>query len=121
MFEHYTDRARGCIYFARQSVSDYGSMTIETEHILLGILQEDANVISRFLPSKTSKDIRAEVEKGIVAKPKIPTNIDIPLSKEGARILSYAKEEAELLGNPNVGVEHILLSVVREEDGVAGH
>src|SRR5437867_8530337 len=86
--EHYTDRARGCIYFARQSVSDYGSMTIETEHILLGILQEDANVISRFLPSKTSEDIRAEVEKGIVAKPKIPTNIDIPLSKEGARILS---------------------------------
>ena len=49
MFERFTERARRCIYFARQSASEYGSQTIETEHLLLGLLWEDADVIGRFL------------------------------------------------------------------------
>jgi ATP-dependent Clp protease ATP-binding subunit ClpC len=121
MFERYTERARRSIFYARKLVSEYGSMTIETEHVLLGLLREDPNVVPRFLPSKTNEAIRAEVERGIVAKPKIPTHLDIPLSKEAERILSYAMEEAELLGHHSVGVEHLLLGVVREEDGTAGH
>src|SRR3989442_7331796 len=62
MFERFTKRARRCIYFARQSASKYRSQTIETEHLLLGIVHEDPDVIWRFLPSRTAKDIRAEVE-----------------------------------------------------------
>ena len=62
MFERYTERARRCIYFARQSAAKYGSQTIETEDLLLGILHEDPDVIGRFLPSKTAQDIRAEIE-----------------------------------------------------------
>src|SRR5437016_2436021 len=120
MFERFTDRARRCIYFARESVSNYGSMTLETEHLLLGVLREDANVIGRFPSSKTNEDIRAEVQKGIVAKPKIPIHVDIPLSKESERILAYAMEEAEMLGHHTVGVAHLLLGIVREEDGKAG-
>jgi hypothetical protein len=43
---NFSPRERGrCIFFARQSATSYGSPTIETEHLLLGILQEDANVI----------------------------------------------------------------------------
>jgi len=38
MFERFTERARRCIFFARQSASEYGSPIIETEHFLLGIL-----------------------------------------------------------------------------------
>jgi len=120
MFERYTERARRSIFYARELVSVYGSMLIDTEHVLLGILREDPNVIARFLPSKTNEDIRAEVEKGIVAKPKIPTSIDIPLSKGSERILAHAMEEAEMLCHPEVEVEHLLLDVVREEDGAAG-
>ena len=55
MFERFTERARRCIYFARQSASEYGSQTIETEHLLLGLLRGDADVIGRFLLSKTAK------------------------------------------------------------------
>jgi len=120
MFERYTERARRSIFYARELVSVYGSMLIDTEHVLLGIFREDPNVIARFLPSKTNEDIRAEVEKGIVAKPKIPTSIDIPLSKGSEPILAHAMEEAEMLGHPEVEVEHLLLGVVREEDGAAG-
>ncbi len=64
MFERYTERARRSIYYARELVSEYGSITIETEHLLLGILREDPNIIRRFLPSKTNDEIRAEVAKG---------------------------------------------------------
>jgi len=58
MFERYTERARRSIYYARELVSEYGSITIETEHLLLGILREDPNIIPRFLPSKTNDEIR---------------------------------------------------------------
>src|SRR5947209_9894672 len=118
MFERYTERARRCIFHARKLVSEYGSMTIETEHLLLGLLREDPNVIPRFLLSKTNEDIRAEVEKGIVGKTKIPTSLDIPLSKESARIVRFALEEAELLRHRLVDIDHLLLGIIREEDGV---
>src|SRR6266852_2471480 len=98
MFERYTERARRCIFFARKSVSEYGSMAIETEHLLLGILRVDPNIIPSFLPSKTNDEIRAEVERGIAVKTKIPTHVDVPLSKESGQILTYALEEAEMLG-----------------------
>src|SRR2546427_3034670 len=98
MFERYTERARRSLYYAGQTVSEYGSMTVGTEHVLLGILREDSNIIGHFLPSKTNDEIRAEVEKGIVVKAKIPTHVDIPLSEESEWIiLTYAVEEADTL------------------------
>ena len=118
MFERYTERARRCIFFARQSASECGSPLIETEHFLLGILHADPNVIERFLPSKTDKDIRADVEKRIL-KQNASTSIDIPLSNPCKRILAYAAEEAERLRHYRIDLGHLLLGVVREEDGVA--
>src|SRR6266704_3493288 len=118
MFEHCTERARRCIYFARQSAAKYGSMTIETEHLLLGILQEDPNVVGRFLPSKTD-EIRAEIESRI-AKNIASTRIEIPLSFPCKVILAYSAEEAERLHDRHINVDHLLIGVVREEDGVAG-
>jgi len=112
MFERYTERARRCIYFARQSAVKHGSMTIETEHLLLGILLEDPDVISRFLPSKTANEIRAEV---VVSAP-----VEIGLSLYCKRILAYAAEEAERLHHRHIDLGHLLIVVVREEDGIAG-
>ncbi len=119
MFEHCTERARRCIYFARRSAAKYGSMTIETEHLLLGILQEDPNVVGRFLPSKTANEIRAEIESRI-AKNIASTRIEIPLSFPCKVILAYSAEEAERLHDRHINVDHLLIGVVREEDGVAG-
>jgi ATP-dependent Clp protease ATP-binding subunit ClpC len=119
MFDNYTDGARRCIFYARESVSKYGSMTIETEHLLLGILKEDPNIIPRFLPAKTNADIRAEVAKRTIIQPEIPTNIDLPLSKQCGRILAYAAEERERLRHRHIDVEHLLLGIVREEEGLA--
>ena len=119
MFERFTERARRCIYFARQSAYEYGSQTIETEHLLLGLLREDADVIGRFLLSKTANDIRAEVEKRI-AQRNVSTSIDIPLTLYCKRILAYSAEEAERLFHRHINTDHLLIGVVREEDGMAG-
>ena len=119
MFEHCTERARRCIFFARESASHYGSESIETEHLLLGILHEDPDVIGRFLPSKTPMEIRAEIESRI-AKCTASTRIEIPLSFLCKVILAYSAEEAERLHHRHINVDHFLIGVVREEDGTPG-
>jgi ATP-dependent Clp protease ATP-binding subunit ClpC len=120
MFDRFTERARRCIFFARKFVSDCGSPVIETEYLLLGMLEADASVIRLLLPSKTTEEIRAEVEKGIVRKPEIPTNIDIPLSAEGSQILTLALEEADAMRHQRVDIAHLVAATVREQRGVAG-
>src|SRR5437667_5278894 len=98
MFERYTERARRVIFFARYEASMYGSTTIETEHLLLGMMREDPNLTTRFLRgSGTVESIRGEIEARITVKPKVSTSIDLPLTIEGKRILAYAVEEAERL------------------------
>ena len=119
MFERFTERARRCIYFARQSAAKYRSQTIETEHILLGIVHEDPDVIWRFLPSRTAKDIRAEVESRLTKRNE-SAPIEIPLSLYCKRILAYGAEEAERLHHRRINLEHIFMGVVREDDGTAG-
>ena len=112
MFERYTERARRVIFFARYEASAYGSNTIETEHLLLGLVREDKNLMNRFL--SPTADIRAKVEANITKLPKVSTSIDLPLSDECKRILAYANEEAERLAHRHIGTEHILLGILRE-------
>ena len=120
MFERYTERARRVIFFARYEASQFGSMTIETEHLLLGLLREDRNIISRFLHHPSSPDnVRALIESRFTIREKVPTSIDLPLSMECKRILAYAAEEAERLLHRHIGTEHLLLGIFREEKCVA--
>src|SRR5213075_2397558 len=63
MFERYTERARRGIFFARYEASQFGSTTIETEHLLLGLIREDKNLTNRFLRNHSSiESIRKEIE-----------------------------------------------------------
>ena len=62
MFERYTERARRVIFFARYEASQFGSTTIETEHLLLGLIREDKNLTNRFLRNHSSiESIRKEI------------------------------------------------------------
>src|SRR5262245_45510249 len=98
MFERYTERARRVIFFARYEASQFGSRTIETEHLLLALLREDKSLINRYLHTSIA-DIRQEIEKQVTIGEKVSTSIDLPLSKEGARILAYTAEEAARLNH----------------------
>ena len=120
MFERYTERARRVIFFARYEASQFGSTTIETEHLLLGLIREDKNLTNRFLRNSSSiESIRKEIEGRTTIREKVSTSIDLPLSNECKRILAYAAEEAERLNHRNIGTEHLLLGILREEKSLA--
>jgi ATP-dependent Clp protease ATP-binding subunit ClpC len=117
MFERYTERARRVIFFARYEASQLGSPYIETEHVLLGLLREDKVLANRFLRSQASMEsIRKQIEARRTMGEKVSTSVDLPLSNESKRVLAYAAEEAEKLSNNQIGTEHLLLGVLREEN-----
>jgi hypothetical protein len=116
MFERYTERARRVIFFARCEASQFGSTTIETEHLLLGLIREDKNLTNRFLRNHSSiESIRKEIEGRTTIRERVSTSIDLPLSNECKRILAYAAEEAQRLNHRHIGTEHLLLGILREE------
>jgi len=116
MFERYTERARRVIFFARYEASRYGSPTIETEYLLLGLIREDKNLANRFLRgSSSSESIRNEIQQRIARREKISTTVDLPLSNECKRILAFSAEEAERLNHKQIETEHLLLGILREE------
>ena len=120
MFERYTERARRVIFFARYEASQFGSVTIETEHLLLGLVREDRNLIRRFLHDVTSADtVRVLIGNRLTIREKVPTSIDLPLSDACQRVLVYAAEEAERLNHRHIGTEHLLLGILREPTCIA--
>ena len=121
MFERYTERAKRVIFFARYEAAQLGSNSIETEHLLLGLIREGKGLTSRiFAKSHLSMEsIRKEIEGRIVIRDQVSTSVEIPLSAESKKVLTFAAEEAERLVHSYIGTEHILLGILREEKSVA--
>jgi len=120
MFERYTEKARRVIFFARYEASQLGASAIEAEHLLLGLLREDVALTHRLLPSPgDAKAIRREIEGRGTILEKVPTTVELPLSREVKHILNYAAEESERLGAQAIGTEHLLVGVLREQESWA--
>jgi ATP-dependent Clp protease ATP-binding subunit ClpC len=121
MFERYTERARRVLFFARYEASQLGSISIETEHLLLGLIREGKGLTSRiFARSHLSLEgIRKDIEGRTVFREKVSTSVEIPFSTETKRVLQFAAEEADRLLHNYVGTEHLLLGILREERAVA--
>src|SRR6202163_4528485 len=121
MFERYTERARRVLFFARYEASQLGSISIETEHLLLGLIREGKGLTSRiFARSHLSlENIRKEIEGRTVFREKVSTSVELPFSAETKRVLQFAAEEADRLLHNYIGTEHLLLGILREERSVA--
>src|ERR1041385_5491912 len=121
MFERYTERARRVLFFARYEATQLGSTSIETEHLLLGLIREGKGLTSRiFARSHLSlESIRKEIEGRTVFREKVSTSVEIPFSGETKRVLTFAAEEADRLLHTYIGTEHLLLGILREERSVA--
>ena len=121
MFERYTERARRVLFFGRYEASQLGSVSIETEHLLLGLIREGKGLTSRiFARSHLSLEgIRKEIEGRTVFRDKLSTSVEIPFSVETRRVLQAAAEEADRLQHNYIGTEHLLLGILREERSVA--
>ena len=114
MFERYNEQARRVIFFARYETSEFGGTIIETEHLLLGLIRVDQTV-GGLLPHGSMESFRQEIGARVPRRKRVPASIDLPLSSECKRILKYAGEEADRLQHRNIGTEHLLLGILREE------
>jgi ATP-dependent Clp protease ATP-binding subunit ClpC len=123
MFERYTERARRTLFFARYEASNYGQLTIETEHLLLGLVREGKGYTSRILqPAGLTLDAtRREVDR---RRPKtgaqVSTSIEIPFSDGIKRALTRAAVEADSLEHAYIGAEHLLLGLLHDTTSGAG-
>jgi acetyltransferase-like isoleucine patch superfamily enzyme len=116
MFERYSERARRVLFFARYEASQFGQPYIETEHLLLGLLREDKQLAGRFLHSETAEEsVRKQIEARTTIREKVSTGADNGFSNGSKRVVAYAAEEAERLGQKQIGTEHLLLGLLREE------
>ena len=116
MFERYTERARRVLFFARYESSQLASMTIEPEHVLLGILREKSYVGRHILNEAgvTLEGVTDELRQTAASREKIPTSMEIPFSPSCKHVLQYAAEEADALQHAHIGTEHLLLGLLRE-------
>jgi uncharacterized protein (TIGR03435 family) len=121
MFNRFTSRALRVLFYARSEVSQIGSIAVEPEHILLGVLDEGKGLGSRILARTggTLDDFRSDIVRRLTSRETIAESDDIPFSASCERVLQYAAEEADRLLHNYIGTEHLLLGLLREERSVA--
>ena len=119
MFERYTERARRVLFFALYEAKQLGEAFIETQHLLLGLLRQDAGVLLDFITPEQASSIRQEIESEAAVRnqghPDLPTHGDLPLSSDAKQVLFNSADEAERMGDAHIGVEHMLLGLLREQ------
>ena len=122
MFEKFTERGRKVIVYAREEAERLQNDYLGTEHILLGTLREEDGIpVSVLRKMGIDVDqIRMEVERNLPSSGNTLTFGDIPFTPRAKKVLEYAVEEARLLGHNYIGSEHLLLGLIREEEGIGG-
>ena len=121
MFNRYTDRARKVVSFARQEAERFNHDYIGTEHVLLGLVKEGSGVAANVLENLEVdlEKVRLEVEKMVKPAPDVVTMGQLPFTPRAKKVLEYANDEARALDHNYVGTEHLLLGLLREQEGVA--
>jgi ATP-dependent Clp protease ATP-binding subunit ClpC len=120
VFERYTESARRALFIARHEASELGGIAIETEHLLLGVI-ESQGLPGRILAMSQVpvETLRSDIEGRSIFREKIATSVEMPFSAETQRALTSAAEEADRLGHTYIGPEHLFLGLLREERSVA--
>ncbi|MCK6459952.1 MAG: ATP-dependent Clp protease ATP-binding subunit [Planctomycetes bacterium] len=121
MFDRFTDRARKVMGLARQEAQRFNHDYIGTEHILLGLIQEGSGVAADVLKNLDvdPKRIRQEIEKLVSHGTTMVTMGQLPFTPRAKKVLELALEEASNLGHNYIGTEHLLLGLIREQEGIA--
>jgi ATP-dependent Clp protease ATP-binding subunit ClpC len=113
--ERFTQRARRVLSLAHQEAERARQNKIGTEHLLLGLMEEEGGVAGRVLRElgMDSDRMREMVER--VASSGDYVGGKIELAPETQQVLEQAVEEARRLGHHYIGTEHILLGLVSGE------
>jgi hypothetical protein len=120
VFERFTEAARQVVILAQDEARLLKQNYIGVEHILLGLLREEDGIAARVLDSLdiTVQRVRAEVVR-IVGSGEEVTAGQIPFTPRAKKVLELALREALSLSHNYVGTEHILLGLMRENEGIA--
>jgi ATP-dependent Clp protease ATP-binding subunit ClpC len=121
MFDRFTDRAKKVMNLARQEAQRLNHEYLGTEHILLGLIQEGSGVAANVLRNMQIDlaRIRTEVEKLVKTGPSMVTMGQLPFTPRAKKVLELSMEEAGNLGHNYIGTEHLLLGLIKENEGIA--
>jgi ATP-dependent Clp protease ATP-binding subunit ClpC len=121
VFERFTERAREVVVLAQDEARALRHNYIGTEHILLGLLREEEGLAARVLESLdiTVEEVRAQVARIIGPGDEPIVSGQIPFTPRAKKVLELSLREALSLKHTYIGTEHILLGLVRENEGVA--
>lgn len=121
MYERFTDRARKVMALANQEALRLDHEYIGTEHILLGLVKEGLGVGANVLKNLNVDlvTVRTEAESYLEHGPDMIRTGKLPQAPRAKRVIEYAIQEARALKHNYVGTEHLLLGLLREQDGVA--
>ncbi len=118
----FSPRVKDVISYSREEALRLGHDYIGTEHLLLGLIREGDGMaikILKFLGVDTSK-LRRSVEDAVKGTASTTVNLgNIPLTKQAEKVLKITYLEAKIFKSEVIGTEHLLLSVLREEDNIA--
>ncbi len=120
MFERFTDRARRVVVLAQEEARMLNHSYIGTEHLLLGLIHEGEGIAARALESLgvTLTAVREQVQDIIGSGQQAPSG-HIPFTPRAKKVLELSMREAIQLNHGYIGTEHILLGMVRANEGVA--
>jgi ATP-dependent Clp protease ATP-binding subunit ClpC len=113
--EKFTQRARRVLSLAHQEAERARQGLIGTEHLLLGLLEEDGGVAGRVLRELGLESSRVREMVQRVGSEGHYESGKIELAPDTQLVLEYAIEEARKMGHHYIGTEHLLLGLVRSE------
>ena len=122
MAKRFTENAQKIILIAQEEAKRLNHDYVGTEHILLGLSAIDGTVSHKILTNLgvTFRKVRQEIEKMVGIGDTIMLLGEIPFTPRAKKVLELAVEESQVLNTEHIGTEHILLGLVREEEGMAG-
>ncbi|HIJ59129.1 MAG TPA: ATP-dependent Clp protease ATP-binding subunit [Nitrospirae bacterium] len=122
MFERFSEKGRKVIVYAREEAERRNNDYLGTEHILLALIREEDSIPSLILKKLgvDINEIRLSLERSLSQGGNLMTFGQIPFTPKAKKVLELAFEEARLLGHTQISNEHLLLGIIREDEGIAG-
>ena len=122
MDANFSSKVKDVISYSKEEALRLGHDYIGVEHLLLGIVREGNGLAVKILESLgvNPKDLRTQIERSTKAGSGIPSQLlNIPLVKQAEKVLKITYLEAKLFKSNVIGTEHLLLSILKDQDNVA--
>jgi ATP-dependent Clp protease ATP-binding subunit ClpC len=118
----FSPQVKDVISFSREEALRLGHDYIGAEHLLLGLIREGDGMAIKILKSlgvDTSK-LRRSIEDSVRGTSSVTVNLgNIPLTKQAEKVLKITYLEAKIFKSDLIGTEHLLLSILRDDDNIA--